>query len=66
MYAVLVPRFPEKVLAWHDVSPGDTLRMYEGSRVRGRADVLWIEPTTWHMPEEEQERFARWLAYPEG
>ncbi|WP_157537087.1 hypothetical protein [Nocardioides sp. Root190] len=63
--AVIVPMFFEQVPAWLDVQPGDVLRMYEGSRICGRATVRWIEQATWRMPEAEQERFARWLLAPE-
>jgi hypothetical protein len=63
--AVLVPLFPEHVPRWREVQPGDALRMYEGSRICGRAVVRWIEPATWHMPDDQQEHFAQWLSGPE-
>lgn len=62
--AVIVPLFPGHVPAWLDVEPGDTLRMYEGSHVCGRAVVRFTVPTKWFMPEEDQERLVKWLAEP--
>lgn len=53
--------FVEQYPAWRDVQPGDVLRMYEGSRICGRGTVRWVE----HLPDAEQERFARWLLEPE-
>ena len=60
--AVVVPLFPERVTAWREVEPRDTLRMYEGSRICGRGIVCWVEPATWHMADDEQEHFAQWLS----
>jgi hypothetical protein len=60
--AVLVPLLPEQVPAWHEVEPGDTLRMYEGSRTCGRGVVVWLEPATWYLPNDDEVRFARWLS----
>jgi hypothetical protein len=62
--AVLVPLFPEHVPAWRDVGPADELRMYEGARICGRATVVWVEPATWFMPDDQQERFTQWLKPP--
>lgn len=60
--AVAVPLFPAEVPAWRTVAVGDTLRMYEGSRICGYGVVAWVAPATWHMPIDEQEEFSRWLA----
>lgn len=60
--AVAVPLFPAEMPAWRAVAVGDTLRMYEGSRICGRGLITWLAPTTWPMPVEEQERFAQGLA----
>jgi hypothetical protein len=59
--AVIAPFFFEGVPAWRDIVPGDELRMYEGRRICGRGTVIWVRPSTWPMPEEDQERFTRWL-----
>jgi hypothetical protein len=60
--AVIVPIFPTEVPAWHDIAVSDVLGMYEGSRICGRGTVLWVKPTTWRMPEDEEVRLTRWLA----
>lgn len=59
--AIIVAVFLENVLAWTSVRPGDELRMYEGSRICGRAVVRWIRPATWFMPVDEQEELVTWL-----
>lgn len=60
--AVVVPLFAEQVPKWREISAGDTLRMYEGSRVCGHGSVVWVTPATWRMPEDEEDRFVRWLS----
>ena len=60
--AIIVPLFPVEVPAWQDVAVDHVLRMYEGSRICGRGVVVWVEPATWHMPKDEEEQLARWLA----
>ncbi|MEV7962517.1 hypothetical protein [Oerskovia paurometabola] len=60
--AVIVPLFPVEVPTWRGVVAGDELKMYEGSRICGRGYVVWVEEATWPMPEDEAERFVRWLA----
>ncbi|WP_370618399.1 hypothetical protein [Mumia sp. Pv 4-285] len=62
--AVLVALFIENVQAWHDVRAGDELRMYEGSRICGRAIVEWIAAATWPSVENDAGRFLAWLAEP--
>lgn len=59
--AVIVPMYPAEVPAWHDVEVGEALRMYEGSRICGRAVVVWTEPATWRMPKDDEARLVRWL-----
>ena len=59
--AILATLFLDHVPAWWDVSAGDELRLYEGSRVCGLGRVRWVEPATWPMPEAEQSRLAEWL-----
>ena len=59
--AIIVPLFRE-VGRWGDVNDGDELRMYEGSRVCGRARVCWVRATTWPMPLDEQDRLVQWLS----
>lgn len=59
--AILVALFPEHVPAWHDVQVGDTLRMYEGSRICGHAEVRWIEPATWPSTDREKLAYVQWL-----
>lgn len=59
--AVLVPLFPEKATAWRSVTPGASLRMYEGSRICGVAIVKWCEPTHWPVPQDEADKFAERL-----
>lgn len=59
--AVLMPLIPDRVPEWRDVRPGDTVRMYEGSRICGHGIVVWAEPTTWSMCDDEQQRLAQWL-----
>lgn len=59
--AILVPVFADRVPAWWQLKKGDELRMYEGSRICGRAVVQWIESANWHMSQEDQERVGRWL-----
>jgi hypothetical protein len=59
--AVIAPFFFEGVPAWRDIQPGDELRMYEGLHICGRGAVLWVKPSSWPMPEEDQDRFSRWL-----
>lgn len=56
--AVIVAMFPSHVPEWAQVVPGDGLRMYEGSRVCGRATVRWIELTTWPVSEVDQQRLV--------
>lgn len=62
--AVIVPLFFEQVPAWHEVGPGSVLRMYEGSRVCGRAVVVWVVPVTWPIPHEQEDRLIQWLSQP--
>lgn len=64
--AILVAVFVERVPAWHEVTPDDVLRMYEGPRVCGLGRVRWVEPATWQMPEEEQARLIEWLVEARG
>jgi len=59
--AVIVALFPVEVPMWRAVVAGDELRMYEGSRVCGRGHVAWVKGAIWPMPEDEEDRFARWL-----
>lgn len=61
VHAVIVPMLPSHVPAWSHIAPGDALRMYEGSRVCGRATVRWIEPTTWPVSDVDQERLVELL-----
>ncbi len=58
--AVLIPMFPDEVPGWHDLRGGEVLPMYEGSRVCGRATVLWIRAVTLPLPEPDAARFAEW------
>ena len=62
--AVLAPLFLERLPAWPDVGPGDEPRMHEGARIRGQATVVWVEPATWFMPDEQHERFTQRLKPP--
>lgn len=39
--AVIVPMFPDEVAGWRDLVAGDALVMYEGTRIYGRATVVW-------------------------
>jgi len=59
--AIIVPLFSENVPEWHNVTEGDELRMYEGSRICGHGTVAWTQPATWPMPVDEQERLIEWL-----
>jgi hypothetical protein len=58
----LVPLFLDHAPGWREVGENDVLRMYEGARICGHGYVRWVEPATWHMPEQEQDRLAEWLA----
>lgn len=58
--AIIVPLFVD-VGQWREVREGHELRMYEGSRICGRARVCWIKHATWRMPVEEQEALLSWL-----
>lgn len=60
--AILVPLFLDHAPEWRDVEPNDVLRMYEGARICGQGHVRWVEPTTWHMPEDEQDRLIGLLS----
>jgi hypothetical protein len=62
--AILVPLFLDHAPDWRDVGQGDDLRMYEGPRLCGQGRVRWIEPATWEMPDDEQQRLVQWLAQP--
>ena len=62
--AVIVAVLIESVPDWRSVGLGAELRMYEGSRICGRAIVRWVEPATWLMPIDEQARHAQWLSTP--
>lgn len=58
--AVLIPMFPDDVPGWHDLRGGEVLPMYEGSRVCGRATVIWIEEVALPLPATDAARFAEW------
>lgn len=60
--AIIVPLFAVEVAAWQDVAVGRALRMYEGSRICGRAVVIWVKPASWPMPKDDEEQLAGWLA----
>jgi hypothetical protein len=60
--AVLVPAFPEMLPQWERVAVGDELRMYEGSRICGRATVWWIDRTTQRIADDDRARFCAWAS----
>lgn len=56
--AVIIPMSPE---TWADLEAGDELVMYEGSRVCGRATVVWRDTTAaWPVNAEDLPRFRKW------
>ena len=59
--AILVALFVDRIPAWHEVTPDDVLRMYEGPRVCGVGRVRWVKPATWQTPALEQARLVEWL-----
>jgi hypothetical protein len=62
--AIVVALFLQHTAQWRDVGPDDVLRMYEGSRLCGHGRVAWVEPATWPLPDDEQDRLAAWLTAP--
>jgi hypothetical protein len=59
-HAVIVPLASGSMPLWQRVNSGDELTMYEGPRVCGQANVLWIASTTLPLPSEDQEAFDSW------
>jgi hypothetical protein len=57
---VIVPLADAHVTEWHLLDPGDTLRMFEGSRVCGHATVRWTATTRRPLPPADQARFCAW------
>ena len=60
MRAVIVPLAPGSMPRWHEVVPGDELRMLEGSRVCGLGIVEWVRRTRRPVPSDDQDRFVAW------
>lgn len=58
--AVLIPMFPQEVPGWNELRGGEILPMYEGSRVCGRATVVWITEVALPLPESDAAGFAQW------
>ena len=70
--AVIIPMFPEHVGSWWDLTVGDHLLLYEGSRVCGRACVAWAITTEsarsprgtavmqYRVTDDDLERFSAW------
>ena len=56
--AVIVPLAPASMPLWREVRRDDKLRMYEGSRVCGIANVQWSAATRRLVPDEDQARFT--------
>lgn len=61
-WAVIVAMFPDQVPDWATVVVGSELRMYEGLRICGLAQVRWIRPATWRMKNKEAEHYLEWLS----
>lgn len=58
--AVIIPLVGNSLRLWRLVESGDELRMFEGAKVCGTAQVEWSEQTEWPLPPEDEERFVRW------
>jgi len=56
--AVIVPLAMRE--PFDSLSVGERINMHEGLRVVGRAQVIWIEPTTTPVPDEDAARFHAW------
>ena len=64
--AVVVPFHPGTLQLWRSVQQGDELRMFEGARICGRAEVETVWSTEWPVPERDELRFIDWAKSLEG
>ena len=63
--AVIVPLFPDTLEEWAGVRAGLTLPMYEGSRVCGLGEVLWVRPAGLPLSPADEARFCDWVQGPD-